>query len=212
IEAYRAEEARLLQTYRPPMLCVGDMAMPAVRQQTDAVACPWFAERTSTATPPPHPPQVAFLGGATPSLQSELLAQARQLASTTDWEVWVPDRMVQPGDPFLPFDFSQAAWGALHAVVCRPGIGTLTDAIRYSVSVLALEEPENPEMWHNAQQVKVLGMGEALSLQALDQLPGVLARMLEPALQGEYQATLQVRPVGGYAVATEWLQAHLGRV
>ncbi|MEL6539099.1 MAG: hypothetical protein AAFQ98_27020, partial [Bacteroidota bacterium] len=43
IEAYRAEEARLLQTYRPPMLCVGDMAMPAVRQQTDAVACPWFA-------------------------------------------------------------------------------------------------------------------------------------------------------------------------
>ncbi|HAA17525.1 MAG TPA: hypothetical protein DCP28_01645, partial [Cytophagales bacterium] len=136
--------------------------------------------------------------------------QARQLSTAVDWEIWGPDRMVQPEDPFQPFDFSPTRWRTLDAVVCRPGIGTLSDAISHGVPVLALEEPENPEMWHNAQQVKALGMGEALSLDALNQLPEVLTKLLEPSAFEGYQEVLQSRPVGGHLMATEWLKAWLG--
>ena len=211
IRQYCAEEQRLLHTYRPTLLCVGDLVMPEAAAQTGAVKLPWMT------TPYPSPkaesgrPTVAFLGGATPSIQASLQSEAEKIAAEGTWQVLVPERQWEAGKGMGAFDFSAEAWHSLDAVVCRPGVGTLTDAVRYRVPILAIEEPENLEMLHNGRQVEALGLGRALPLGALAQVSSYLQAWETPEGRSAALAALAERPVDGYARATDWLRQRLER-
>ena len=63
---------------------------------------------------------------------------------------------------FKRFDFSDNSFQQLDWIICRPGMGILTDAVQYGIPVGALYETD-AEMQHNAQRIEHLQLGLNIS-------------------------------------------------
>lgn len=166
VKAFVREEEELLQAHRPHMICVGDMVMDRVNENTKAVKMPWFCTKDeSSRHHEKNKLHLALLGGATESLTNILLELARELVSDHSITVYLPAPLLKETDGVAGiklFDFSPQAFRQMNAIVCRPGIGTLTDCVCYGLPVIALLEPDNVEMAHNARRVESLGIGVSI--------------------------------------------------
>lgn len=153
IDAFVRRERELLDTHRPPMLCVRDVAMPGVWARTDAVGVGWMCPSRQpgpiVAPAAGGRPAVAFLGGRTGAADSLLAAAADHLAHAG--ELAVVDAH--------GFGFEAADYAGLAVCVARPGIGTLTDCVTHFLPIVAVREAGNPELDHNAARVVELGIG-----------------------------------------------------
>ena len=207
VNDYIQKEQLLLEEYHPKLLCVQDMVMPYAAERTQVIGLPWFTERVSCTTKKSYPrKRVGLLPGATPALREQIESYAKTLAVRDDIDVLFPGSI----EGCKNFDFQAETWDSLDVVICRPGIGTLTDAIKYSVPVLALEEPENVEISHNALRVDQLGIGLSASIGSYSTLENKLDQMLQTPQHQQYIDKLMERPIGGYVAAVQWLSNYVG--
>ncbi|MBA9076973.1 hypothetical protein [Rufibacter quisquiliarum] len=211
------EERRLLATYKPRMLCVGDIVMPGVVKQTEAIKLPWFCEValekeaivTERGAEESHF-KIALLGGATDSIANELQQLAQALLKNQRVELFLPKGLVsvpKGGEKNLHvFDHSETSFSALDLIICRPGVGTLTDAICYKVPVAAVYEAGNIEMEHNATVVEQLQIG--VNLGSLTDVSVSCAAIFEFLGSSSYSLSekkIQARPRGGVEAAAAWV-------
>lgn len=75
--------------------------------------------------------------------------------------MWVEPELMPPNAPswLLPANFSSEMFRSVLATVSRPGVGTITDSIRYGSKFFAFHEAGNSEMSHNAAMLKLEGLG-----------------------------------------------------
>jgi hypothetical protein len=170
-------ERELLAKHRPVMIAVEDLAMPGVRARTDMRGVGWMArdaargDLAERASVPAHAP-VAILGGASGAADATLAALARELAPGTPL-VLSADLARRDDVPAAPvFDQSAAAYASCRLVVCRPGVGTLTDALAASRPLMVLDDGDSLEMRHNADRLEALGVARRLP-------PGAAAEQAE---------------------------------
>jgi hypothetical protein len=185
----------LLDRFRPPMLCVGDLAMPGVLARTDAVTCGWMC-----AAPPVEVDRsaaVAFLGGATGEVDGLLAAVASRAAGDGQ-------RVASPFG-FRPEDFA-----ALAAVVCRPGVGTMTDCVAQGTPMVTVRERGNVELDHNATRVSDLGIARDAGA---DPTPVTVLRALgevvDPGTAASMRAAASRLDRDGLRQAAAWLVERL---
>lgn len=57
------------------------------------------------------------------------------------------------------FDFSIESFSGIDAIICRPGIGILTECIQYNIPPIVLYDKLNSEIVNNAKRVNVLKLG-----------------------------------------------------
>ena len=205
ISMFVKQERSLLERYRPPMLCVGDMAMSGVLTGTDAVACGWMCEPPIRRTEPGT--KIAVLGGRTGAADHILAAAGRQLLDRGH-------AVVAPADMHLDgagaFTFEDTAWADVAIAVCRPGMGTLTDCTRWDIPVVAVREAGNLELDHNAGRIAALGIG-------VDPGPkpqaGEVAELAIELTNGTHRSvgsTVASQKRFGIDEAAEWLADRLG--
>ena len=204
ISMFVEHERSLLERYRPPMLCVGDMAMPGVLSGTDAVPCGWMCEPPTWRTEPGT--KVAVLGGRTGAADDILAAVGRE----------VLDRgcaVVAPTDMHLDragaFTFDDTAWADVAVAVCRPGMGTLTDCTRWDIPVVAVREAGNLELEHNAGRIAALGIGIDPGPKPQALTVAELAIKLSKGFDPSVSSTVAGHNRHGIDEATEWLAARL---
>lgn len=162
--SWRDRERRALEEACPPMLHVADLAMAAVRDRPEAVGLGWTCDE-------PVPPEefggdgpIAVLGGQTGLLDGELAAAAELLVAA-GWPVAASTPVIGRLSTRLarrvaPFGFQREDFRAAAAVVCRPGVGTLTDAVAAGTPIVAVNDGVDVELAHNARRVRELGIGE----------------------------------------------------
>jgi hypothetical protein len=206
VDAFVAQERELLAAHRPPMLATADVVHPGVVARTAVVPLPWFDDRRPDPSPPPtegavagHPaaghPAVAVLGGMTGAAGVPLATAAAALERAGREVVTDPSALEGP---------ERARIGAL---VCRPGLGTVTSGVVGSLPMLLVREPGNPELEHTAAALVALGVARTLedptdaaeAVRALE-ADDVRARML---------AALRARPTGGHREAARWLAGRI---
>jgi hypothetical protein len=209
VQAYAAEEQALLQRYRPPMLCVGDVAMPAVTTQTNAVPLPWFCQRERRISNPGERCRIGLLSGATEGITDDLRLLAQCLSATDRFDVFLPgyllDKMT-PHSRLHRFDFADESFASLDLLVCRPGIGTLTDSVRFSLPVIGIYEANNAEMEHNGSRIAELGIGLNLGHRyTADEAATRIGDFYGSPELIAAVAALEQRPVGGIEAAAAWL-------
>jgi hypothetical protein len=207
-------EEDLLTRTRPHMLCADDVVMPAVERLTRAVRFPWFCA-PATGRPVGRWPvrRVLLMGGATEAVDRALRGLARTLHDEMDLELCLSPRLLR--DAELPpgrvhrFGFTDADYAACDLVIGRPGVGTLTDCVRFGLPILCFGDEPNEEMRHNASRVEALGMGRAISIDD----PEATARLLQEELTREqyenWAASAAARPCGGAEAAARWLSERL---
>lgn len=217
VAAFAQKETERLRKHRPPMLCVADLMMPAVRQQTTAVPLPWMCEEPATPQPASRGnlPLIAVAGGATGSAE-DILGRAveglAQKAEANGWRLALPTGFRAYAGSLaahdtLPFDATVFASAAV--MVCRPGVGTMTDCVTHRLPMVVLHEKNNPEMAHNGRRVRDLGLGTYL--EGSPQHDTVLAAvkdLLDTRRQAQIRSTMAKLPHYGLEQAACWLKEH----
>jgi hypothetical protein len=160
VREFATHERALLDAHRPPMLCVADLAMPGVLERTAAEPVGWMCQDDPRS--PRADEQVAasalVLGGATGAADDILREAAEALVRAgVVVRTGVADVAGAQG-----FDGSPAAWTGASVAVCRPGAGTLTDAVAHGVPMVCLHEGDNLELAHNGRRIAELGYGSDL--------------------------------------------------
>lgn len=199
-------ERALLRAHRPPMLCVAAAAMPGVLERTAAVALPWMCDPSVERGVDGPDGAVAVLGGRTGAADDVLAAAASRLVAEGR-RVLVQDGLDVDGAE--PFAFA-TSWREVAAVLCRPGMGTLTDAVAAGVPLVAAHEGGNVELAHNAEVVVRLGLGDAVPPGAsADEVVAAVVRVLDPSRRERYRAALAAQPRDGLDQAAAWLDRRL---
>jgi hypothetical protein len=198
IEKICSYEADLLTRHNPVMLGVEDMVMPYVKIHTRFSGLPWFCNRQYTESQHAHTVLVA--GGGTYNATRMLLNISRSLLLSGMFTVFL-DRVLyahtHEGEKqmFSLFDFSEKNFQSLGWIVCRPGIGMLTDAIQYTVPLCVVDEGD-PEMQFNCDRVEALGIG----IRAAEDISGVADQIARADRQACINK-LRNRKTGGAALA-----------
>jgi hypothetical protein len=212
-----AFEEELLARTRPPMLCVDEIAMPCVGRCTQAVRLPWFCDGRHDRSARDRPlRQVLLMGGATEAVERALRDLAAVLLEETEFALAVPPRLLDGGSPgggdrFELFGFSDADYEACDLVVGRPGVGTVTDCVRFALPFLAFGDENDAEMRHNARRVEELGLGRRIRLNDHARTVRLLRDELTREDCARWSANAASRPCGGIEAAARFVEARLGR-
>lgn len=208
VRAFADRERGLLSVRRPPMLCVDDIAMPAIGMFTERVGLPWMCERVPRR-PVNGRPRVAVLGGATGADDELLRTHIAALEATGDYELCLPRALLSSSPDALPFDHSLGEYATLAAVVCRPGVGTMTDCIATGVPLVCVFDSNNPELSHNSARVEALGVGEDVGRGTADDVTRAVANVM--ASNATIQRNIAMLRTDGAMAAAQWLAEHWGR-
>jgi UDP:flavonoid glycosyltransferase YjiC (YdhE family) len=188
--------------------------MPEVERLTRAVRLPWFCERATLPTTRAWPIRnVLLLGGATDAVAPALRDLIRVLHAGTAATLFAPQRLLPEelrGSPRVrPFGFGDTDFATCDLVIGRPGVGLLTDCVRFALPILCFGDEANAEMRHNALRVEELGIGRRVQLGEA----AATAQLLRGGItHPEYRAwceNLASRKCGGIAGAARFISRKL---
>lgn len=217
IKAIVKEEQKLLQKCQPPMLCVQDAAMPTLNKWVKPQKLPWFTDRIEakeSSTFNNFKSKILITGGNTESIFKTLITLVDLLQDTSNLNIYLDGKLFQhfnkaDNNSITPFSFSEKDFRQLSLVVCRPGIGILTDCVKYGTPVLALWEKNNKEMNYNARLVRNLGIGKTIDKADVLELSQTINEMLEVKNSNLYRQNLLKLQTGGTKAAANIILNHL---
>ncbi len=202
-------ERQLLAKHKPLMLGVEALAMPSVKRQTRWKGFGFFTQgpRWPLRLPSGQTYRIAVLGGATAAARKLLLQAVRELAAGKDYQLLLPEGLLQAaqaegiGNTAL-FGFRAEDFASCHLVICRPGVGTLTDCVETATPLVAVYEAGNAEMEHLGRLVEKLGLGRNAGQSPVREL---VEKMLDPEQQKYHRAKLHAQTGGGLEKAALFL-------
>lgn len=202
----------MLGAVQPPMICLGAMAMPYIEKYTRPVKTGWVVESVNDNMPVRRKiKNILIAGGGTGFADDNLIAAARLISKDTNYHLHVSDKLIprlDTGDARVEkFDFDGDAFKKIDLMICRPGIGSLTEAVKYHIPVLALNENNNPELDHNAHRIETLGIGKNLNGNIPDTLE-IVKRLVEDGSYSSMQNKLSEEPKTGIADTVRFIISH----
>jgi hypothetical protein len=193
-------EDSLLIEKKPLMLGLSDMAMQGVKAKTDFVGLPWFCSRNSTERKQSNSISVLVTGGGTGQATESLLGVVDALEQSGKFQIFLDKTLHSMGGKrFSLFDFEPETFSSLQWIICRPGIGILTDAVKYEIPVCALQD-DDLEMKHNANRVRELGIGISLPKSEVYKIADTLVQPTNRFIEA-----LMARKTGGAQIAARYI-------
>ncbi len=206
VRQFVEQERRLLHKHRPIMLGVEQLVMPSVKAQTRWKGFGFFAQEPrrlpgegNVRLAGQNRPRIAILGGGTDAAQPFLLQAVWDLAKAGKYDLFLSEKLLcetraKQLKNVYSFGFSSKDFESCQLVVCRPGVGTITDCVQAGTPLLAVYEPGNVEMRHLAGQVERLGLGYDVGRQGVN----VFAeRLLQRGHYSACRAKLLAQPTDG---------------
>ena len=160
-------EKKILKKYYPEIIVVEDMYNETVKKKTRAFPVPWFDSRR-VYEKPFFFNKILITSGGTEELDVFFIKLIELLAHDNNNKTFfldsklfkkINEKIKTPLTNILEFDFSEQSFKKIDVVVCRPGIGILTDCISYLIPVIALSNNKNPEIIFNSKKVVSKGIG-----------------------------------------------------
>ena len=175
-------EINLLQTHTPRMICNADLATPAVLSLTNPVLMPWMVEEFSEsqlATQVLHGSSqrsaILVHGGGTRTLDSRVRVIAELLR--TNGHIVYTDLEDDP----MCFDYQDSTWQKLGVVICRPGVGTATECVKWRIPIVLIHDQTNVEAEFVATRLKELKVAhECEFTSSYSEIPLLVADLLSP--------------------------------
>lgn len=149
-------EIYLLKKCVPKMICNADLATPAVLSLTDAVRVPWMIEETvpqasqDNLSKPSERTAILVHGGGTRTLDDRVRMIA-QILRNNNYTVFTDLE-----DDLMCFDYQDSSWQQLGVVICRPGVGTATECVKWGIPIVLIHDSANVEAEFVATQLKKL--------------------------------------------------------
>ena len=163
-------EKNILLTKRPKIICLESMYMNSISKYTTTVKVPWFTNRIKI-TKFHKNKEVLITGGGTDQLDEILLSIANKIHYKSSIKIFLDEKLYNKykkyntsNTKFFQFDFKEQSFGALTTIICRPGIGILTECVKYSIPAIAVYDNSNKEISHNAKKISALKIGSSIHI------------------------------------------------
>lgn len=162
-------EREQLTRIKPRMICLSEMAMPEVLNKTIAIKTPWICKKFNSSTRFKNGNRILITGGGTALINETLAKISLQLQTeNSDLQLFVDSKLFDilskyPENQVRKFNFTDQEFSNLDAVVCRPGIGILTDCVKYNLPPIAINDGFNSEIRHNAKRIIDLEIGTSFN-------------------------------------------------
>ncbi len=165
IDQITKDELEYLNSTKPDIICVSDMVMDGVITSTKPIKVGWFTNRFIKSNDILSN-QILVTGGGTELINRTLIAIVKILAEfNSEFHYFLDQKLYTICDfkdnkNIHQFSFTDSDFSNLRAIICRPGLGILTDSVKYSVPCLVVNDGYNKEINHNAYKVRMLEIGE----------------------------------------------------
>lgn len=202
-QAVADREAQLLKKIRPRMIGVKDMMMPAVINATMPIPMPWFCETYEQHVDHKLSGKILITGGGTNANEEILLELINRFVGLSHIKIEVDSKLYAKIDSengnvnVSRFSFQPEAFASLDLIICRPGIGILTDAVKYHIPVVSMGEATNKEMNYNAERVEQLGIGKSISASSVDRIVKDIEQLYTFETLAGFRANLKKLETGG---------------
>lgn len=203
------KEIHLLDLYKPTMFCIGEMVMPEVSNRCRPVNLSWLCKKAPRLNARERSIKKVFITGGASYASHDWLQTAVTFLSASGAKISL--------DPSFPtgaiagtyqrFTFSQEEFQSLDLIICRPGIGILTDAIQYGIPILAVDDGSNKEIAFNARRVQTLNYGLSWNVAEPEQFPAKLEAL--KSFYDVFLETLEQATDGGITQASRELLSRL---
>ncbi|MCB0562257.1 MAG: hypothetical protein KDD09_25060 [Phaeodactylibacter sp.] len=209
---YHREETALLHAVKPPMICLGPMVMPYIEKHTRPISTGWVIESLNdNIAPRTEITNILIAGGGTGFADENLVTAARLILKNPKYHLHVSEKLaphLKAGrERVNTFDFDAGSFPKIDLMVCRPGIGSLTEAVKYHIPVLALNENNNPELDHNAHRIESLGIGKNLNGYISDTLE-IIQQLVDDGTYRSMQNKLTEAPKNGIEETVRFIISH----
>lgn len=163
-------ENDLLQKATPEMICNEDFVMPAILEQTNYKKFAWTCEDLKIGeniiSKRIDEIKIFLTGGGTGSIDNDFEQIISKLSGFKNVSIYTDNKLFnlysERYNNLIKFGFSDEEFSMLSFVICRPGIGILTDCVKYSLPVVPLanlNEENNKEMKFNYNKLLELNLG-----------------------------------------------------
>ena len=174
-------EINLLKKCVPKMICNADLATPAVLSLTDAVRVPWMIEETvpqafqDNLSKESERTTILVHGGGTRTLDDRVRMIA-QILRNNNYTVFTDLE-----DDLMCFDYQDSSWQQLGAVICRPGVGTATECVKWHIPIVLIHDQTNVEAEFVATRLKELKLAHECEFGSnYLEIPSLVADLLSP--------------------------------
>ena len=157
-------ESYLLKNSTSKFVSVKDVTMPTLQALNENQGLPWFCKDVYD-----RPAEVkdqykvlfsAGLSGADTSALTELISEFKK---DPKYSIYLSPALIANADlddhNFVVFDFEESSFKSIDLMIARPGVGALTEAIKYQIPTLAIDNGDNSDMLFNAMRLQQLGYG-----------------------------------------------------
>jgi len=166
IKKFHDYELHLLKTYMPIMISLKDMAMPYVQKYTKLKETSWVIDSFEKVKIKSNIKNILIMGGGTKMVDGDLIKIAKKLLKKNEYKIFVSytlkEKLIDTNGLFV-FDFKDKSFFNIDLFICRPGIGSITDAVKYGIPILGVGEPNNSEMQFNLKKIEELNFGLDIS-------------------------------------------------
>lgn len=152
---FTARERELLRQHHPPMIANQYLVTPGVSQRTQVVEVGWMIEEPLIA-PKWMRSVVLIHGGGTRILDATVM----RIKSVLD-DAGIQTVTDHEKDPNR-FDYEEESWSRIGLVICRPGVGTVTECVKWRIPILTIPDPTNNEAQHVIDTLVSLGLARSI--------------------------------------------------
>lgn len=165
-------EKKILEKYYPEMISVENMYNNSVDKLTRVFPVPWFESR-KVYEKPFFFNSILVTAGGTNELDISFIKLIEKLAlDNKQKKIFLDSNLYKKIKTnkkiFLPnvseFDFTEISFKKIDAVICRPGIGILTDCMAYLIPVISVYSNKNSEIIFNAKKIVSQKIGISVEL------------------------------------------------
>ena len=202
-------EVRLLRTCTPKMICNADLATPAVLSLTNPVLMPWMVDEFSKShfssqdsLGDSQRAAILVHGGGTRTLDDRVRTIA-QLLRTNGHVVYTDLE-----DDLKCFDYQDTTWQKLGVVICRPGVGTATECVKWKIPMIVLRDQENFEAECIAEKLQKLGLAHFFKNQDESSINDQVCEIVSPDNKSKYLDQFELCKLNGISEAASFLSAH----
>ena len=201
-------EDSLLKNSMTKIVSIKDITMPALQRRNENIGLDWFCsdvyDRPIKAR---KHYKILFSVGLSGAHTAALSALIGEFANSPKYSIYLSPALAEKtsmeGQSYAIFDFEEDSFKSLDLMVARPGVGALTEAIKYQIPMLAVDNGNNSEMLFNAMRLEQLGYG----WDCISRIPTL--KELEQDYQSKLQA-LKTCKVNGFKDLEKILKDSIG--
>lgn len=157
-------EDSLLENSTAKFVSIKDITMPALQSCKENIRLAWFCKDVyDRPVQAREHYKILFSAGLSGADTEALTALISEFANISKYSIYLSPALAEKTNlekgSFTIFDFKEASFRSVDLMIARPGVGAITETIKYQIPMLAVDNGNNSEMMYNAMRLQQLGYG-----------------------------------------------------